>query len=284
MRIRSTKPEFWRSKTIAALPWDVRLVLKGLESYVDDNGVGKDDIALIAADVFPRDLSGNPPETLRRLTEAVSLLFQHGLIARYTHDGEELLYIDRWSDVQYVQKPRAGRFPRPDGTKEYTQPVNPESYRNVPEVVRPKSGEQGNRGTGEQGNTPTLATEPYERPRESKSVARMNALNETATTALARDVAASFNRWADNGIDSKTQAETAIQVDQLLADGIDPHQIADGLKAWHASDSWSPSQIRRFVSKAAKPANTSKPTKATLKAVDITAMGAALIAEFEETA
>ncbi|MBN7466111.1 hypothetical protein I3U66_10915, partial [Mycobacteroides abscessus subsp. massiliense] len=49
MRIRSTRPEFWRSKTIAQLDWDVRLVLKGLEAYVDDNGVGKDDIELIAA-------------------------------------------------------------------------------------------------------------------------------------------------------------------------------------------------------------------------------------------
>jgi hypothetical protein len=47
MRIRSTKPEFWRSERIASVNWDARLVLKGLESYVDDNGVGVDDIALI---------------------------------------------------------------------------------------------------------------------------------------------------------------------------------------------------------------------------------------------
>ncbi len=145
MRIRSTKPEFWRSKTIATLPWDVRLVLKGIESYVDDNGVGKDDIALIAADVFPRDLSANPPETLRRLTEAVSLLSQAGLIARYEVDGEELLYVDKWKDIQYVQKPRAGRFPRPDGTLEYSETVSPESYRKRPEILRPGTEEQGNR-------------------------------------------------------------------------------------------------------------------------------------------
>lgn len=40
VRIRSTKPEFWRSKTIASVSWDARLVLKGLESYVDDDGDG----------------------------------------------------------------------------------------------------------------------------------------------------------------------------------------------------------------------------------------------------
>src|SRR3954463_9339616 len=111
MRIRSTKPEFWRSKTIAALPWDVRLVLKGLESYVDDNGVGKDDIALIAADVFPRDLSANPRETLARLSEAISTLASAVLIVRYEANGEELIYVDRWKAIQRVDKPNRGRFP-----------------------------------------------------------------------------------------------------------------------------------------------------------------------------
>ncbi len=157
MRIRSTKPEFWRSKTIALLPWDVRLVLKGLESYVDDNGVGKDDIALIAADVFPRDLSGNPRETLARLSEAINLLHDGGLVARYEADGEDLLYIDRWKDLQRIDKPANGRFPRPDGTLSYSEVVDRGSYRanresvaSLPEVVAPGTGEQGNRGTGEQ--------------------------------------------------------------------------------------------------------------------------------------
>ncbi|MCS6570300.1 hypothetical protein NYQ35_15955 [Curtobacterium flaccumfaciens pv. flaccumfaciens] len=161
MRIRSTKPEFWRSKTIAALPWDVRLVLKGLESYVDDNGVGKDDIALIAADVFPRDLSGNPRDTLARLSEAISALHDGGLIARYVADSEDLLYIGRWKELQRIDKPGRGRFPRPDGTLEYGEPVDEASYRVIretvarhPERVAPGTGEQGNRGTGEQGIPP----------------------------------------------------------------------------------------------------------------------------------
>ena len=154
MRIRSTKPEFWRSKTIATLDWGVRLVLKGLESYVDDNGVGKDDIALIAADVFPRDLSARPPETLARLSEAISELAEAGLIVRYEVDKEELLYIDRWKDLQRIDKPAKGRFRRPDGTLEYTEEVSRESYRkpredvaSPPEVLAPVTGEQGNRGT-----------------------------------------------------------------------------------------------------------------------------------------
>jgi len=157
MRIRSTKPEFWRSKTIAQLDWGTRLVLKGLESYVDDNGVGKDDLALIASDVFPRDLSANPRETLARLSEAISTLFDHALIARYRADGEDLLYIDRWNSQQRIDKPGKGRFPRPDGTFEYQEDVNRDSYAkpretdgSPPETHAPGTGEQGNRGTGEQ--------------------------------------------------------------------------------------------------------------------------------------
>ena len=74
MRIRSTKPEFWRSERIASVNWDARLVLKGLESYVDDNGVGVDDIALIVTDVFPRDMLASPRETVARVSEAISHL------------------------------------------------------------------------------------------------------------------------------------------------------------------------------------------------------------------
>jgi hypothetical protein len=169
MRIRSTKPEFWRSKTIAQLDWATRLVLKGLESYVDDNGVGKDDIALIAADVFPRDLSANPPDTLARLSEAISELARKGLIVRYVVDGEDLLYIVNWKELQRIDKPAKGRFPRPDGTIEYSEPVNRDSYGNTPDtlatspdILAPVTGEQGNRGTGNRGTdlTPRAKAAP----------------------------------------------------------------------------------------------------------------------------
>src|SRR3954470_12573547 len=70
MRIRSIRPEFWSSEDIAALPWDVRLVFIGLWSYVDDNGVGRDNEKLIVADLFPleedpREGVGSPLDALR---------------------------------------------------------------------------------------------------------------------------------------------------------------------------------------------------------------------------
>lgn len=153
MRIRSTKPEFWRSRVVASVNWDARLVLKGLESYVDDNGVGRDDLALIVGDVFSRDMAANPRDTLARVSEAISHLSQVGLIHRYKVDGRPLLYISNWDAIQRIDKPGKGRLPRPDGTLDYKESIIRESVASPREGVVPGTEEQGNRGTGEQGIT-----------------------------------------------------------------------------------------------------------------------------------
>lgn len=153
MRIRSTKPEFWRSERIASVSWDARLVLKGLESYVDDNGVGKDDIALIVGDLFQRDLVREPSRTLARVSEAVSELHAAGLLWRYAANGTNLVYLSFWEQIQRVDKPQDGRHPRPDGTMNYKDSIIRETDANIREDSRalaPGTGEQGNRGTGEQ--------------------------------------------------------------------------------------------------------------------------------------
>lgn len=152
MRIRSTKPEFWKSRRIASVSWDARLVLKGLESYVDDNGVGVDDIELIVSDVFPRDMFANGRETVARVSEAITELHQAGLVHRYSTDTDHLLYISWWEEVQRIDKPGKGRKPRPDGTLNYKDSVIRESVASIPERVAPGTEEQGNRGTEEQGN------------------------------------------------------------------------------------------------------------------------------------
>jgi hypothetical protein len=151
MRIRSTKPEFWRSRRIASVEWEVRFVLKGLESYVDDNGVGKDDLELIVGDIFSRDLVREPSRTLKRVQEAVDTLFAAGLIHRYDHDGTDLLYISWWDSTQYINRPSKGRLPRPDGTFEYGESAigGPDLSPQEPSSnFSAGTGEQGNRGTG----------------------------------------------------------------------------------------------------------------------------------------
>lgn len=190
MRIRSTKPEFWRSERIASVDWDARLVLKGLESFVDDNGVGKDDLALIVGDLFQRDLVREPSRTLARVSEAISALHQAGLIHRYEANGTRLLFISFWESVQRVDKPQDGRFPRPDGTFNYKDSVIRESSRALASnsgSLAPGTEEQGNRGTGEQRTDITNDTSvPYllNRARESTT----DGLDEVAAESGISDV------------------------------------------------------------------------------------------------
>lgn len=159
MRIRGTKPEFWKSRRISSVSWDARLVLKGLESYVDDNGVGVDDIELIVTDVFPRDMFAKGSETVARVSEAISELHQAGLVHRYKAETDGLLYISFWESIQRIDKPGKGRNPRPDGTLEYKESEIRESVARPPEVRAPVTGEQRSRGTGDQGRSTSPATQ-----------------------------------------------------------------------------------------------------------------------------
>lgn len=149
MRIRSIKPEFWRSDDIAALSWDDRLLFIGLWSYVDDNGVGRDEEKLIAADLFALDQSF--PETLGKVSGGLQRLSAANLIERYTVGGRDFLHIVTWDKHQRVHHPNPGRYPLPkDGVTRGTgdsPETLPRDSREIPETLPPGTGEQGNRGT-----------------------------------------------------------------------------------------------------------------------------------------
>ena len=150
MRIRSIKPEFWRSSDISTLAIEDRLLFIGLWSYVDDNGVGLDKLAAIAADLFADDIEADAPETFARVSRGLARLSERGRITRYTVDGTAYLHVTNWGKHQRIDKPGKARFPSPDaGSTEIR-----ETLASLPETLAPGTGEQGNRGTGEQGNSP----------------------------------------------------------------------------------------------------------------------------------
>ncbi|WP_280393113.1 hypothetical protein [Nocardia wallacei] len=149
MRIRSIKPEFWRSDDIDALAWDQRLVFIGLWSYVDDNGVGLDKLASICADLFAGDMEREPNETLNRVSTALKVFAERGLIQRYTVADKAFLYIVGWGH-QRVVNPNRPRYPRPP-TSDYAESnesLNSDSLE-AGESLIPVTGEQSNRGTEE---------------------------------------------------------------------------------------------------------------------------------------
>jgi hypothetical protein len=112
-RIRSIKPEFFTSETLAKVSISARLTFIGLWTYVDDNGVGIDNDRLIAAALYPLD--DNPLEALRRVSEDLRQLSAVGVISRYAADDRKYLFISNWVEHQKVSHPGKPRYPRPSG-------------------------------------------------------------------------------------------------------------------------------------------------------------------------
>ena len=110
MRIRTIKPEFWRSDDIAALSIEDRLLFIGLWSYVEDNGVGRDDPQLIQCDLYPHDIF---TEASVRTHGGLMRLSQQGLITRFEGpDGRRYLQINSWDKHQKINRPSKPRFPQ----------------------------------------------------------------------------------------------------------------------------------------------------------------------------
>ena len=143
MRIRSIKPDFWRSDDIARLSWDDRLLFIGLWSYVDDNGVGRDEERLIVADLFALDTSFS--ESSLKVHDGLMRLQTANLITRYTVDGRPFLHVTTWDKHQRINRPSPGRYPLPTcANAVFSEPsLSPQS------ILSAGAGEQGNRGTGE---------------------------------------------------------------------------------------------------------------------------------------
>ncbi|MEV4424010.1 hypothetical protein AB0K23_01275 [Streptomyces sp. NPDC049602] len=165
-RIRSIKPEFFTSLTIADLELSTRLTFIGLWTYVDDNGVGLADPRLIRAAIWPLE---EAPNILQRTREDLQSLHAARLVTLYEASGKALLAVSSWSEHQKVSHPRKPRYPRPEevqnsnrtpsGQDSFEPPEgsgdSPENFQSPPETLRPEQGagsrEQGagNRGDAE---------------------------------------------------------------------------------------------------------------------------------------
>lgn len=175
-RIRSIKPEFFTSLTIAEQPLSARLTFIGLWTYVDDNGVGLADPRLIRAAIWPLE---ETPDILQRTREDLQSLQTARLITLYEASGKRLLAVSNWSEHQKVSHPRKPRFPRPEdripqpptpSDQDSRNPpegsgIPPESHQRTPETLRPEQG-AGSReqGAGKKTPSPPAAASAREDP------------------------------------------------------------------------------------------------------------------------
>jgi hypothetical protein len=116
-RIRTIKPEFFTSLTIADLTAEQRLTFIGLWTHVDDEGRCVDDPRLIKAALWPLDdrTAADIADDLRALSEA-------SLITRYTLKPKRYLAVTNWHEHQKINRPTESKLPAP----EQGEPTPPE--------------------------------------------------------------------------------------------------------------------------------------------------------------
>ena len=236
MRIRSIKPEFWRSEDIADLTVEDRLLFIGLWSYVDDNGVGIDRLADVCADLFALDLERDPPETFARVSRGLQNLSEAGRIVRYTVEGKSYLHISNWTKHQRIDKPNKARYPHPDAENAAIREKVATPSRHPRETPAPGTEEQRNRGTGEQGTCdPADAGSSSDAASGTDTTPATNPDAENLSHYLADRIRANGNnvrtvgkRWHD-------------AMDRLIRlDGYTPEQIRQVIDWAQGNEFWAP--------------------------------------------
>ena len=138
MRMRLIKPEMWSSDDFISLSDFGQLMWVGLINYVDDNGVGKNNVLDIAADVFRKRLADDPAGTFQKITESLGEMQKRGMVTLYEADIDgktvSLLFLTNWDRHQKISHPAKPRFPRPEADSQ-TLPKITEDYGNPPKIT-----------------------------------------------------------------------------------------------------------------------------------------------------
>lgn len=106
-RIRTIKPSFFRSLTIADLPVPTRLTFVGLWTYVDDDGRGVDDARLIKAELWPLD----DTYSVKKVEADLQRIEKANLIERYDVDSKRFLRVRSWIEHQHINRPSPSNHP-----------------------------------------------------------------------------------------------------------------------------------------------------------------------------
>lgn len=149
-RIRTIKPEFWDSPSVAKVsPWS-RLLFIAMWNWADDHGRGTANLKELEGFAFPNDTkftdrSGNTVH-FRDLVAEVAEAFG---VEFYTVRGRPYYEIPSWDNHQRNERRSKGsKHPSPqvEGAVAEIPSVDAET----PHTSGPVTGEQGNRGTGEE--------------------------------------------------------------------------------------------------------------------------------------
>lgn len=158
-RIRSIKPEFWRSPATAKASPRARLLYIAMWGWADDYGVGEWTYRELLGYAFPHDDEIGNAELQSLLTEVATCF----CTVFYVIDGRRFYYIPAWDKHQKNERRAQGKHPLPDAPDASVDADFHSSAEMRGTSVRTHgdtasgTGEQGNIGTGEQGNRGSAA-------------------------------------------------------------------------------------------------------------------------------
>jgi hypothetical protein len=117
VRIRSIKPEFWKSERMAGLSRDARLLFIGLWNLADDWGRFRAHPSLIRGELFAYDDDADVAAWLQTLVDV-------GVVRLYTIAGQRYGQVANFQEHQKIDKRAASRIPAEPGSMSGFAPSN----------------------------------------------------------------------------------------------------------------------------------------------------------------
>lgn len=218
-RIRTIKPDFFTSLTIADLTPEQRLTFIGLWTHVDDAGRCVDDPRLIKAALWPLD-----DRTAADIEIDLKALTESSLITRYTLNRKRYLAVTNWDEHQRINRPTESKLPAPeDGDPTPPDPVTRHESDSLnthaqlsEDSPQERKGREGNREG--KGNPPT--------PRQSSDSPTVAQTGERAIEDRMTD--AFLERYRAGNAYNQRQVRKVVA--EALANGTDSSEL------WRALD------------------------------------------------
>ena len=168
-RIRTIKPEFWRSPDTAKASPLARLLYIAMWNWADDYGFAEWTPRELLGFAFPNDEDIETSE-FQRLCEEVARCFS---TVFYVVNGRRFYCIPAWDDHQKTERRASAKHPAPDDAESSpdqaftrVEEMRGNTAANLGKTPAGKgTGEQGNRGTGEreQGKSLTATDREFDR-------------------------------------------------------------------------------------------------------------------------
>ena len=147
-RIRSIKPEFWRSPSTAAASPLARLLYIAMWNWCDDYGVGEWTPRELLGFAFPHDDEVTNAEFQCLCTEVATCF---GTVF-YVIDGRRFYYIPAWDKHQKNERRAVGKYPLPDDPNAYPDQAFSETAEKRGSSVHSHGDTASGTGNREQGN------------------------------------------------------------------------------------------------------------------------------------